>query len=648
MIMVMALIVFVGGASVVSSIIELSLAKSSFEKTKQLVSLSEDIALVVHETQKERGMSAGFLGSKGEKFGEKLAEQRKKSDEQFNRLSKTIKTVEFSDFDPFLKEKVDSLFKMKEQLGDIRQKVSSLGVEVQDVLTYYGAMHTIMLDIVPLTASASPDSASANTLGAYANFLKAKERSGIERAMLSNAFAKKAFSEGVEEKFLTLLGEQNSYVDSFFATANKEAQKIYMDKASAPIFAEVDAMRQKAKSGDFGVEPTVWFDAMTKKIEILKEIDDAVSKNIFSVLNANEQSVLTRLWVWLIINVALILLGTVIIILINKTIIDSVNSVKKQIQYIIDSGDLSRSIACFSKGEMSEIVYAVNAMLASLKEVFARVMDNSRKSEEFSLRLKDSADMLSVSVSSQHEAVDIINISVKNMGLGLDETERKVIQTTEDVANVQVLLDSFVAKLNDVVGRILRSQNKQENLNESMEHLIRQSEDIKNILAIIHDIAEQTNLLALNAAIEAARAGEHGRGFAVVADEVRKLAERTQKSLSEINATITVINQNIHDVSDSIGESAKEMTAISGEASNLKDKAFEARNSMDTTLDLSKLAAHDVTIVAKNAKELIAGAENILEMANANRAAALSVDQVAVTMSNQAHDLKNSLDRFVI
>jgi len=129
---------------------------NGYEKTKQLVSLSEDIALVVHETQKERGMSAGFLGSKGEKFGEKLAEQRKKSDEQFNRLSKTIKTVEFSDFDPFLKEKVDSLFKIKEQLGDIRQKVSSLGVEVQDVLTYYGAMHTIMLDIVPLPPLQAP------------------------------------------------------------------------------------------------------------------------------------------------------------------------------------------------------------------------------------------------------------------------------------------------------------------------------------------------------------------------------------------------------------------------------------------------------------------------------------------------------------
>lgn len=139
--------------------------------------------------------------------------------------------------------------------------------------------------------------------------------------------------------------------------------------------------------------------------------------------------------------------------------------------------------------------------------------------------------MLSVSVSSQARTVDIINISVKGMGLSLDETERKVIQTTEDVAHVQALLDSFVAKLNDVVGRILKSQNKQENLNESMEHLIRQSEDIKNILAIINDIAEQTNLLALNATIEAARAGEHGRGFAVVADEVQKTSgENAKKS----------------------------------------------------------------------------------------------------------------------
>lgn len=135
--------------------------------------------------------------------------------------------------------------------------------------------------------------------------------------------------------------------------------------------------------------------------------------------------------------------------------------------------------------------------------------------------------------------------------------------------------------INATVERIQSVANKEHELAGNLQSLSGNAQETKQILVTIGDIADQTNLLALNAAIEAARAGEHGRGFAVVADEVRKLAERTQKSLAETAATINILIQAINDNSDSLNKNMDEMVDLTKYVGTVDVKMEEVLNSMD-------------------------------------------------------------------
>lgn len=375
---------------------------------------------------------------------------------------------------------------------------------------------------------------------------------------------------------------------------------------------------------------------------------DNVEAEVNKLKTQISENVASQIRSFLLISLVLVVLSiAATMVIIKRTISNPLNALIHRADNLSSGdGDLTRKLEVVGHDEIAEASTSINRFIEKVRILISEAKnlsnENSSISHELSSTSLEVGRSVEVSMQIVGSTTDKANTLKDEMHIGMGEAK----MGKEELLKANGYLTEANRAILELTKEIQTSASIEIELAHRVQQLSSDATQVKDILVVIGDIADQTNLLALNAAIEAARAGEHGRGFAVVADEVRKLAERTQKSLQEINATINVIVQAIADSSDQMTSNSNKVESLATTASDVETKINNMFKVMGNATKVSDKTAENYLKTGTDIESMIDDVSKINDISSQNARSVEEIASAAEHLSRMTETLNLKLSEF--